>query len=228
LELEERVGVGPAAYVEEVLRRVRRALGESMVGAWLVGSAALGDFAPERSDVDIQAIASERLPLRERADLAEALSHEALPCPAKGLEFVLYPRDELEGQEGPAFQLNLNTGERLEYHLEFQADQDPRFWFVIDVSIARQHAVVLAGPPTSRAFPDLPRPLVVHALLEALDWYEAHGPGDALASACRAWAWASDGVWRSKSDAARWARGRLDGSAEFGPVLEAARATLRD
>jgi hypothetical protein len=52
---------------------------------------------------------------------------------------------------------------------------------------------------------------VVAALREALDWYEGAGAAaETVLSACRAWAWASDALWRSKADAARWARGRLD------------------
>ncbi len=227
-QLSERIGPARGAYVEEVLRRVRSALGERLVGVWLVGSAALGDFSPQRSDIDIQAVASEWLPMRERAGLAEALSHDALPCPAKGLEFVLYAREGLDAPEGPSFQLNLNTGERLEHHLSFQPEQDPRFWFVIDVSIARQDAVVLAGRPASRMFPELPCPLVVAALRDALDWHEVHASGgEAIRSAYRAWAWATDGVWRSKSEAANWARGRLDDPPELAKALEAARAALR-
>jgi tRNA-dihydrouridine synthase len=32
----------------------------------------------------------------------------------------------------------------------------------------------------------------------------------AVLAGCRAWAWATDGRWRSKSEAARWAADRLD------------------
>lgn len=210
LELEERIGAAPAAYVAELLRRVHSGLGERLVGAWLLGSAAMGDFSPERSDIDIQAVAGERLPRSARLELAEALCHEALPCPARGLEFVLYAQEDLTAPGGPAFQLNLNSGERMERHVALEPSADPRFWFIVDLSIGRQHGVPLAGPPATTVFPELPCPLVVAALLEALDWYESAGLGaETVLSACRSWAWAGDGLWRSQAEAGRWARPRL-------------------
>ena len=45
--------------------------------------------------------------------LVEALRHEALPCPARGLELVVYPLATARSGGGePGFELNLNTGAR--------------------------------------------------------------------------------------------------------------------
>jgi predicted nucleotidyltransferase len=210
------------AYVGEVADRVRDVVGERLVGVWLLGSAALGDYDPRRSDVDVQAVATGRLSLSERADLAARLGHEALANPARGLEFVLYAEDDLADDGGPRFQLNLNTGPRMEHHAVYDADEDPRFWFTIDVSVARQCGVAFIGPPAATVFPEPPRNLMVTAVLEALDFYaDAHDGGNgALLSACRAWAWAVDGVWRSKADSVRWAMRQL---ADPGPVESALR-----
>jgi hypothetical protein len=194
-------------YVDGVARRVATVLGDRLVGVWLVGSGALADYDPRRSDVDVQAVATDVLPRAAREDLVARLTHDALPNPARGLEFVLYARDDLRDTEGPRFQLNLNTGPRMEHHVAYDADDDPRFWFTIDVSIARQSAVPLIGPPATDLFPEPPAPLVATALLEAIDFFAGlPGTGEqTLLSACRGWGWATDGVWRSKSESARWA-----------------------
>lgn len=227
---------------------MRALLGARLVGVWLFGSAALGDFAPARSDIDIQAVSAGRLPRPAREALAAALAHDALPCPARGLEFVLYAREDLDRPAGPEFQLNLNTGARMEHHVAFDADQDPRFWFVVDVAIGRAHGRPLHGPPPAAVFPAPDAGLVLAALREGLDWQVAHGgsPVETLLGACRSWAFASDGRWRSKAQSARWARARLDdpgpvdralrlragsrepplGAGEIRPVLDAARAAL--
>jgi len=240
---------GLDAYLTELVRRLREVLGERLVGAWLLGSGALGDFDPERSDVDVQAVSSEPVPLHHRRRLVEALSHEALACPVRGLELVLYARQDLTGPEGPAFGLNLNTGPRTERHVAFDPADDPRFWFVIDLSIAAQRSRPLAGPPAEAVLPALPRPLVLAALREALEWYERNGPSGAetVLAACRSLAWASDGRWRSKSEGAEWARAHLPDAGvveralalragtperpltagEVAGVLDAARAGLR-
>ena len=220
---ESLVDAASAAYVHAVARRLRVALGDRLIGAWVVGSAALGDFDPRRSDLDVQALADVRPPRRELEALAARLSHPALPCPARGLELVLYPREGLEDPRGPAFALNLNTGPQMEQHVALDPDEDPRFWLVVDVSIARRHAIPLRGPSAAAAFPEPPRALVVASLREALDWYDAHGgsPAQTILGACRTWAWATDGRWRSKGQSAQWARERL---ADPGPVDRALRA----
>jgi hypothetical protein len=197
-------------YVGEVARRVAGTVGDRLAGVWLVGSGALRDYDPRRSDVDVQAVATGLLPLSERKELAGLLEHDVLPNPARGLEFVLYAQDDLAAAGGPRFQLNLNTGARMDHHVVFDAADDPQFWFTIDVSIARQAAVPLIGPPASDVLPDPPRSLVAAAALEALDFW-AGLPGAAaqtVLSACRSWAWAADGIWRSKAVSARWAMAR--------------------
>jgi Domain of unknown function (DUF4111)/Nucleotidyltransferase domain len=186
-------------------------VGQDLVGVWLFGSAALGDYAPGRSDLDVQAVSSDRLPRAALEELAAALDHDVLPCPARGLEFVLYAAAGLRDPEGPAFQLNLNTGRDMAHHVAFDPADDPRFWFVLDVAIGRERGAPLAGPRPSEVFPELPRRLIVDALAGALDWYELHGdePAQTVLAACRTWAWATDGRWRSKTESARWASERL-------------------
>ena len=145
------------AYLEEVTRRVCRSLGSAACGVWLSGSAALADFAADRSDLDVQALSATRVRFAARAKLAAALDHEVLPCPARGLEFVLYALGDLREPAGPAFQLNLNTGSAPVRRVSSDPGDDPRFWFVVDVAIARQRGVALAGPPAAAVFPVLPR-----------------------------------------------------------------------
>ena len=131
---------------------------------------------------------------------------------------MLYAREDLAAA---AYQLNLNTGPRMDRHVSLDPDKDPRFWFVIDLSIGRAHARALAGPEAADVVPPLPRPLIAASLRDALGFFAADDPTGAqlVLAACRAWAWAADGVWYSKGEAARWARVRLDDPA---PVIEAA------
>ena len=220
-ELDGRV----RAYLDEVVERVDALLGSRRIGIWLFGSAALGDFDTRRSDIDIQAVASTEIPVIERTRLATALSHEALPCPVRGLEFVLYSREGLAQAGGPAFQLNLNTGARMAQHVSYTADDDPRFWFVLDVAIGREHGRPLAGPTASEVFPSLPRHLILRSLRESLAWQQRHDPTGAavVLGACRAWAWAADGQWLSKGDAAAWAHERLADPAPITPRSHSAR-----
>jgi PAS domain S-box-containing protein len=208
------------AYLAELANRLTARVGDRLLGAWVIGSGALGDFDAQRSDIDVQAVSAERLPRAELEALAAELSHEALPCPLRGLEFVLYAREDLHDPRGPAFSLNLNSGPGMEHHAGFDAEVEPRFWFVLDVAIARAHSRALTGLEPTAVLPPLPRELVSASLRDSLEWFRAHDAGQAVLAACRAWAWATDGRWLSKGEAAGWAMARLDDPA---PVADALR-----
>ena len=94
-----------AVYLRELTVRLVAILDRRLVGAWLVGSGALGDFDARRSDIDVQAVCSGRPRRSELQLLAGLLSHEALPCPVRGLEFVLYAQADLADPQGPPFVL---------------------------------------------------------------------------------------------------------------------------
>ena len=198
-----------AEYLGELTARLEAQLGDRLVAAWVIGSGALGDFDRLHSDVDVQAVSEGRLDRSRLRQLAAVLSHDALPCPVRGLEFVLYAREDLADPDGPAFQLNLNTGPGMTQHEGFDPMREPRFWFTLDVAIARQRAQPLSGPAPSAIVPELPRALVLGALGDALDWYRANDDVQSVFAACRAWAWATDGRWLSKGEAATWASARL-------------------
>ena len=187
---------------------MRDRLGARLVSAWVVGSGALGDFDPARSDIDVQAVSSEPLARGELEALAAALSHPSLECPVRGLEFVLYAQEDLRDPRGPAFSLNLNTGPGMAQHAGYDPDAEPRFWFILDVAIARQDARLLAGAPPRELLPELPRALIVSGLHDALAWWQANDPAGATVSAWRAWAWLEEGCWLSKSAASAWAAER--------------------
>ena len=140
-----------------------------------------------------------------------ALSHDALACPVRGLELVLYAREDLAGPDGPRLELNLNTGPRMEQRVDLAPDPAEWFWFVIDVAIGRERGVTLHGPPPGEVFPAPPDALVERALRAALAWYREHESPAALAvAAARALAWATERRWLSKTEAARWAAERAE------------------
>ena len=213
----KRIVLSVKDYLDELTRQLQARLGDRLLAAWVVGSSALGDFDAARSDVDVQAISSERLTPDELRALATELS--AVPCPVRGLEFVLYALEDLTDPLGPAFSLNLNTGPGMDHHEGYHPDAEPRFWFTLDVSIARDHAVPLAGPHPRELLPELPRALVLARLRDSLAWWGDFGGSQAVLAACRALAWSETGRWLSKGEAARWAAD---------PVAEAALAARTD
>lgn len=158
---------------------------------YLLGSAALGSYEPGRSDVDVVAVTARPLAHEEKKALAAAA--EALPCPARKLELVVYPRGS------DRWEINLNTGE----HVGFDPDAEPSFWFVLDRAIGEQHAVPLLGPPWGELFEPVPREAVLAALEDSVAFDAWDDPDGAKLAAARARVWLETGEWISKREAAR-------------------------
>lgn len=199
------------AYLDELVARLRSILGDRLVGAWLVNSAARGDYLPGRSDLDVAVGVTVPLGAEEKRALADALRHGALPYPAPRLELVVYRRDVLaDPGPRPAWELNLNTGPAIDDHVGTDPDAEPAHWFVLDLAAARGASLVLAGSPLSELLGPIPDTTVHDALRASAAWHAAHDTAapNRVLNACRAWRWLDTGRWTSKTDAAAWAVGR--------------------
>src|SRR5204863_7138638 len=132
----------PAAetvYVSEVVARLRTVLGAALVAVYPMGSLALDGYLPGRSDIDLMAVVEPAPPEPVLRTLAARLSHDELPCPATGLEFVLYPVSVVAaGTVQAGYLLDLNTGRELPPKVSLDPGSGPRFWYAIDRSIVYQ------------------------------------------------------------------------------------------
>jgi hypothetical protein len=196
------------AYLAELTRRMREQLGDALLGVYAGGSYALGAYEPGRSDVDVTAVVVEPLTPEVKRALVAVLRHESLPCPARGLELVVYPLATARSGGGePGFDLNLNTGARM----DFRADEAPGdiegFWFAIDRSILRDHGIALHGPPPAELFAPIPRPTLLPLVAESVRWHrDSDVPlgSDVVLNTLRGLHFAELGQWVSKPAAAAW------------------------
>jgi hypothetical protein len=193
--------------------RLRRLLGEELVGAWLIGSGALGGAVAESSDLDLVAVCAHAPSADLIQQLVAALTEEAMTWPVRGLEFVLYPRAAVaSASRSPRFALNLNVGPRMPLHLSTDAADEPAHWFVIDLAILREHGRALQGPPAHELVAPIPRRWLLDALGDGLAWHAANEPAlhQGVLNAGRAWRFAAEGVWSSKDAAAGWVLARTE------------------
>jgi hypothetical protein len=173
-------------------------LGDELVGVYLAGSGALGGYIHGRSDVDVAVVARNALSRRRKQELVAALRHESLPCPARGLELVVYA----QGSGVP--ELNLNTGERMDFVATFEPGEDSPHWFVLDRAIIGQRGLVLAGPPPAEALVQPAENEILEALATSLRWYRDRPEqprDDAALNAVRSRAYLATGRWASKAEA---------------------------
>ena len=207
-------------YLAELTRRLRDVLGDGLLGVYAGGSYGLGAYEPGRSDIDVTAVAAGALSHDAKQALVAKLRHEALPCPARGLELVVYPLATAQAGGGePGFELNLNTGAGMAFRVDEEPGAIEGFWFAIDRAILRDHGVALAGPPPAQLFAAIPRATLIPLLRQSVDWHrdsEVPLGTDVVLNTCRALRFATDGTWAAKREAGAWAAGE--------PVVAAALA----
>ena len=214
-----------ATYLDALLGRLRGVLGHELVAVYAGGSLALDGYDPQRSDIDVAVVCRRPLAADVKARVAAAVRHEALPCPARGLELVVYAEPTVRAaSREPGYELNLNTGRAMPYHFSPAPGDGAAHWYPIDRAILREHAIALAGPPASSLFGALPRAALLDVLAESVRWHLRAGTAradDAVLNACRALRFATDGAWVSKPAAGEWARGRVDDAGLVEDALEA-------
>jgi hypothetical protein len=209
-----------SAYLAAVVDRLRVILDEALIAVYPTGSLALDGYVPGRSDIDVLAVAA-RVPARPVLEtIAARLSHRELPCPATGLEFVLYPSDAVTGGVEAGYALDLNTGRKLPPKIGLDPTGAPRFWYVIDRAICYQSDRTLFGPPPHAVLSPVPfdtlLPVVIESVRAHADAIVEHGD-NAVLNACRALRFGAQRRWYSKQAAASWA---LDAAIEHTDLIE--------
>jgi hypothetical protein len=199
-----------AAYAREVTARLRATLGDKLIGVYLHGSAVLGDFVRERSDVDVVAVSDGPLTNDECDVLAEKLSSASLPCPAHGgLELHVVDRCIVEELvEPPPFELHIAPiADRVVVGRGHSGDAD----LVMHYAVLRERGVTLTGPPASEIFPKVSTEKLVRAFAGELRWaLEQPSPAYQVLNACRAWRFFEETILTSKLAGATWARERVE------------------
>ncbi|WBB68559.1 nucleotidyltransferase domain-containing protein [Micromonospora sp. WMMD812] len=203
-------------YLADLVAVARTVLGDDLVGAYAAGSVGLGAYQPGRSDVDVALVCADRLPAGAKRDLVAGLRHEALPCPARGLELVVYRRSvAASGTPEPGFEVELNTGAGMAFRATYAPGDRPAadglFWYALDRSILHQSGYALLGPSAAEVFADVAPADLRRLLVDALSWWlalptpqgdePAAGAEDAVLGACRSLVRFRHGPWLAKTAA---------------------------
>ncbi|MGC9539074.1 aminoglycoside adenylyltransferase domain-containing protein [Streptomyces sp. UG1] len=210
-------------YLQEVVRRTHSVCGSHLVSVIAVGSVALGDYRHGRSDTDVTVVVDLPLPRGTLTELAAALTHPALPCPAAGLELVVYDEGFAARASGEAgYLLDLNTGPLLPGKVSLDPARSPAFWYVIDRSVAHQAGRALHGRPARAVIAEPARADVLTALRASVREHstgEGHLADNRVLNGCRSVQYCRTGRWQAKR---RAARAVAAAEARFRPLLTAA------
>ncbi len=215
--------------LDAVLAGAREVLRGRVVGMYLYGSLATGDFAPATSDIDFVVVTEGDVSEVETAALAAM--HARLAASgglAKALEGSYIPRAALRRWDPAAA-----SHPQLSHEAPFQIAVHGADW-VIQRFVLREHGVVIAGPPPRELIdPVTPAQLRVAIVRLLGEFWAKQGSSDdflrprayqvfAVATMCRALHTLESGKIASKPVAVRWALGALP--ARFRPAIERALA----
>ncbi len=205
------------AVLRVLLAGVQEVLGPRLVGLYVSGSLASGDFCPPRSDVDFVAVTDGVLP----GDVLPALEAMHARITASGLKWAA----KLEGPYVPRRALRRYEPDQawdpsLRVDGSFGVDGHGSDW-VIQLYTLREQGVVLVGPePQTLIDPILPDDLRRAALATLHEWWAPmlHDPARlhsreyqayAALTMCRALYTLQHGTVGSKTVAARWTQETL-------------------
>ncbi len=193
-----------ARYLAALTGEVADVVGDRLVGAYPHGSLLLGGYRPSRSDIDVVVVVEDPLSVDEQAAIGARLAHDALPCPAIGLELSVVTRAVAAAPSArPPFELHVTTAAQDRKVVDGHGHPG-------DLDLVLHFAVchALGCPP----FAEVPAALVLAQVSDELTWAMEHVPDEyAVLNACRALRYATDGALVSKVAGGEWASDRFSG-----------------
>jgi hypothetical protein len=202
-----------SAIVDALLAGVQLALGKNLMGMYLRGSLALGDFIPATSDIDVLALTERRVGDTEFAALAALHARlDALANPYAGrMEMAYIDHAAIWRFEPGLRHATLSQGEALAW-------SEHKAHWILERWVVRERGVVLFGPHPQPLIdpiaPDELRAAVRARLRDWADWAIQPDTSDWLARShtayvvetmCRALYTLSTGALPTKPQAVAWA-----------------------
>ncbi|KXJ86551.1 hypothetical protein Micbo1qcDRAFT_152858 [Microdochium bolleyi] len=215
------------AYLAEITTRLASCLEPHLIGIYLFGSASNDGYEPGRSDLDVQAVVRQPLTPDEKQAVVERLTHSALPCPARKLEFVVYAQSSVRpASRHPSFEINLNTGPyESADHVTLDPAGEASHWFLLDIAMGRGSGHALYGPPATEVFAPIPRVWALEAIADSLKWHRENelSSANSVLNACRGWMYIVTDKFGSKLAGAEWAQQRQECPGVVEKAIEARR-----
>jgi streptomycin 3"-adenylyltransferase len=203
--------------VNSLVDALRDALSDSLIGIYLHGSLAMGSFNPARSDIDVLAVARERMSITARQRIAEVL--RVLSKNPSEIEISVLTGHDLHPWRHPtSFDLHFSEAWRERYVDALARDALDVGAPPVDgdlaghITVVRQRGIALFGPPASDVFPEVPREDYLDSVrvdvLESLSTIHNNFTY-AILNACRTLAYLVDGAIRSKDEGGIWGLANL-------------------
>jgi hypothetical protein len=168
--------------------------------AYLHGSAVLGGWIRDRSDVDMLFVAEDRVGSGDVERISRAVRGAARPCPGRGLECSVVTVAQAARPRPPwRFVLHVAVGFGPDRVLQprSQSPGDPDL--LMHYAVCRAAGWPVHGPPAAELIGAVPRRMILSYLGDELGWGIEHGSeAYAVLNACRAQVYVTDNQIVSK------------------------------
>jgi hypothetical protein len=194
----------PLRYAERLAAEVAARCDGALVAAYLHGSAALGGWVADRSDVDILLVGADDVADQAVSAVGDLLVISGPDCPGRGLECSMVSVGQARDPAPPwPFVLHVTSGapgNRLAAGRDHPGDPD----LLMHYAVCIQAGISLLGPPPRELIGPVQRPQILAYLADELAWGLANAPESyAVLNACRALAYLADGLILSKVEGGR-------------------------
>jgi len=194
---------------------VRAVLGNDLIGAYLFGSAVIGGLRA-RSDIDLMAVSSRRLTIREKPKIIEQMLK--ISGKPRSVELTVVVSSEIRPWHYPA-RMDFQFGNwwRSEYEKgvvePYRSNVNPDLASLIRLVLHANAAVI--GPPPANVFDPVLRTDYIAGLVSTIDeWLEDLNATDlgirnVVLALARIWCGIVTDQIRTKDQAAEWALSHL-------------------
>lgn len=208
-------------YYKELLSELtaisKQLLKENLIGIYLHGSAAMGCFHPEKSDLDLILVVEHNIPDAVKTAFMEHVISLNETAPPKGLELSIVKQEFCNPFVYPTpFELHFSLAhigwwkENPKSYIENMNGMDKDL--AAHFTIINAYGIVLFGRSIKEAFGDVPKEYYVDSIF--MDIQNAHEdilehPVYVILNLCRVFAYVKDGLILSKKSGGKWGLDKL-------------------
>ena len=213
------------SLIEEFAERSKSILRDDLVGVYLHGSAVMGCFNPEKSDIDLIVVVRRPMSDPVKRAFLEMVVDLSAQGPAKGIEMSVVLRDACKPFVYPTpYELHFSAGHLAAYREDPEGyirrmqgdDKDLAAHF----TILQKRGRCLYGAPIEDVFEEVPR----RGYLDAI-WYDVENAPEEITAypmyltlnLARVLAYTEEGLILSKKEGGAWALDRLP--PEYHPLI---------
>ncbi|MCI9455971.1 MAG: DUF4111 domain-containing protein [Oscillospiraceae bacterium] len=224
----------PLGLLSRFVGMSREVLGENLTGVYLHGSAAMGCFNPQKSDLDLMIVVNDTVPDAEKLEFMEKAVTLNQEAPPKGFEWSIVKKEFCKPFGYPTpFELHFSNT-HLKWFQENPSEYIQKMRgtdkdLAAHFTIINHYGKTLFGEEIREVFGEVPRKDYIDSI-----WFDVENacedivfnPVYVILNLCRVLAYLKDGLVLSKKSGGQWGMDHL--SKAYRPLIQSALSAYTD